>query len=526
MNEPIVTVKQGKLRGTLVQGALGPCYVAFHEIPFAAPPIGGLRFKDPEPPAPWTGVKDVSKYVGKACPQIEERSPYDVVGDEDCLYLNVYTNSISDCTRKPVMFWIHGGAFLIGNGSYNTKRPDYLVAKDIVIVLTNYRLGALGFLNLGHAAAPGNQGLKDLIAALEWVKENIAAFGGDPNNVTIFGASAGGVLVHALTLSPCAQGLFHKAIMQSGLLTCPWAYNQSHPSRGFKLATFLGKESTDPVEVVEFLRTIDARDIVKAHSTILTQEEVNSCCLPFGLNTDNFAEYSVLPNPMDQLISNVVDIPIMIGYTSHEYLMFIKDKCEGTMKAHDENLPLYVKILAMLKKLGSAETEELLKTIKDCYFEGQPITPDKIQEFIRFMGDLNFGIPAKLYVESRVKGTSSPSYFYKFSYVGEQETHTDLLLKRIVPGASHVDELSYLFYSPYLKLKDPKPPAVCTKDRLIMERLTTMWTNFAKTGDPTPCQDDVIKTTWKPVTKDKFNYLDIGDESELLTMEPHVLSSK
>ncbi|XP_076171489.1 esterase FE4-like [Ptiloglossa arizonensis] len=526
MCELVVTVKQGKLRGGVVQGVLGPSYIAFHDIPFAAPPIGKLRFKDPQPPASWTGIRDSSKCVGSVCPQIQEIPPYNIIGEEDCLYLNVFTNSISDSTLKPVMFWIHGGAFLVGNGSYNAKRPDYLIVKDVVIVTTNYRLGAFGFLNLGHKSAPGNQGLKDLIAALQWVKENIANFGGDPNNVTIFGPSAGGALIHALTVSPPAQGLFHKAVIQSGVLTSPWAYNQSLPERCFKLATLLGKESTDPVEVVEFLRTIDAKDIVKAQSNILSETEVNIFCLPFALNSDSVAEYSVLPQPMDTLISMIADIPIMMGHTSHEYIMFMKDKSEETIQSCNQYLPLKIKILAAMKKLGPAKNEELMQTIKNHYFGGQPITLDNILALVRFTSDYMFGIPSIMVMEDRVKKTSTPCYYYRFSYVGNQETHTDLLVDRVVTGASHVDELSYLFYSTYLKIKDLEPPADGTQDRVIMERLTRMWTNFAKTGNPTPHHDDYIKTTWKPVTKDKFNYLEIGAESELQIMEPHVLNTK
>ncbi|XP_053970492.1 para-nitrobenzyl esterase-like isoform X1 [Hylaeus volcanicus] len=526
MDEPIVTVKQGKLRGCTVQGVLGSSYIAFHEIPFAAPPVGKLRFQDPKPPASWTGIRDASKYVGKACTQVREVAPFDVFGDEDCLYLNVFTNSISDCARKPVMFWIHGGSFIVGSASYNVKRPDYLIKQDVVIVMTNYRLGAFGFLNLGHRAAPGNQGLKDVIAALQWVKDNIANFGGDPDNVTIFGASAGGILVHALTVSPCAQGLFHKAIIQSGVLQSPVAMNQSVPARSFKLAAHLGSNSTDPVQVVEFLRTIDAKDIVKGYSAMLTKEEEHSLCLQFGLNTDNIAEYSVLPQPYDEILSTVTDIPVMVGYTSHEFMMFVADKSEKMMKMYDMALPIFVKRLAETKNLSEADTDELLRVVRNRYFGGQPLSPDKINEFIVLMSDIGFGVGTCIYVEGRVKMTRAPTYFYVYTYVGNEETHTDLLVKRVATGASHVDELSYLFYSPYVKIKNTKPPAAGTKDRIMIERLTRMWTNFAKTGNPTPCHDEFIATTWEPVTQNELKYLNIGDESKLLIMEPHVLSSK
>ncbi|XP_076647374.1 esterase FE4 isoform X2 [Halictus rubicundus] len=522
MNEPIVTVKQGKLRGAVQKSVFGSSFIAFHEIPFAAPPIGELRFKDPQPPTPWTGIKDTAEAHGIRGPQLREVPPIDVVGQEDCLYLNVYTNSLSE--RKPVMFWIHGGSFLIGTGSFVDKRPDYLVAKDVVVVSTNYRLGAFGFLNLGHKAAPGNQGLKDLIAALEWVKENIANFGGDPNNVTIFGASVGGTLAHALAISPRAQGLFHKAIMQSGLLTCPWSWNQSKPERGFRLAKILGTDSTDPEEVVRYLRTIDANDIVMALEGVLTQQEKKDFALTIGLNTDDMAENPVLPFPMEEMATKEACVPVIVGYTSHEFLMFIRGISEAITKKPNELITSQVKKLASLKDLGPEETKKLLKAVEMTYFDGE-IGPEKLEQAVRFLSDVYFGISAKLYVEDRVKRTSAPTYFYIYTYVGTQKTHTDILVDRVIKGASHVDEMAYLFYLGPLKLEDPEPPALGTKDRATLERLTRMWSNFGKTGNPTPCIDEYVKVVWEPATKDKIKYLDIGDEPVLLCMESHILSS-
>ncbi|XP_031826306.1 esterase FE4-like isoform X2 [Nomia melanderi] len=522
MYNPIVIVKQGKLRGAVEKSVLGTSFIAFHEIPFAAPPIGELRFKDPQPPAPWTDVKDVSKPVGKRSLQLQELNPQNVIGTEDCLYLNVYTASLDQC--KPVMFWIHGGGYLSGTGSFEEKRPDYLLTKDVVVVSVNYRLGAFGFLNLGHKAAPGNQGLKDLIAALEWVKENISNFGGDPNNVTAFGASAGGVLTHALAVSPRAKGLIHKAIMQSGLLSCPWNAGQSRPERGFKLANALGTDSTDPEEVVRYLRTVDAADIVNATKNILTKEEDSIFSLPFSLNTDDVADNPVLPLPMEQMMEKDICIPVIVGYTSHEFIMFLKDNSDKTMMHFNSILPQYVKLLAKLKKLEPEKIEMLLETVRDRYLDKEPISAQNLEKFSDFITDLYFGIPVKMYLEDRVKRTSTPSYCYVYSYVGTQKTHTDILVNRVIKGASHVDELAYLFYLKSIKVDDPEPPAIGTKDRLTIERLTSLWTNFGRTGNPTPCLDENIKVLWEPATEDQFKYLDIGEELQLLCIEPHIFN--
>ncbi|XP_076286573.1 esterase FE4-like isoform X2 [Lasioglossum baleicum] len=518
MNEPIVTIKQGKLRGGVQKSVFGNSFIAFHEIPFAAPPIGELRFKDPQSPAPWTGIKETAKTSGIRGTQLRKEQTVDVIGQEDCLYLNVYTNSLSE--RKPVMFWIHGGAYQIGSGSFVEYRPDYLVAKDVVVVSTNYRLGAFGFLNLGHKSAPGNQGLKDVIAALQWVKENIANFGGDPNNVTIFGASAGGVLAHALAVSPRAQGLFHKAIMQSGLLTCPWSLNQSKPERCFRLAKVLGNDSTDPEDVVQYLRTVDANDIVKAVDRILTQQEKADFDIPFGLNTDEMAENPVLPFPLEEMLTKEARVPVIVGYASHEFLMFAN---EASTKKPTEFLNFQMKRLASLMNLGPDESNKLFKAIENTYFDGK-IGPEKIDQLVRFVSDVYFGIPAKLYVQDRVKRTSAPTYFYVYTYVGNQKTYTDMFADRIVKGASHTDEMAYLLYLCPLKLEDPEPPAIGTKDRATLERLTRMWTNFGKTGNPTSSLDEYVKDIWEPATEDKIKYLDISDEPALLSMKSNILN--
>ncbi|XP_011632725.1 esterase E4-like isoform X1 [Pogonomyrmex barbatus] len=328
MDRPIVTVVQGKLQGIFEENVLGSHYLSFKGIPFAAPPVGELRFKDPEPPAPWEGIRDASRNAGDVCTQLElfgALSSQTVIGSEDCLYLNIYIPyNIYQTTGNSVMVWIHGGAYLEGNGNDTHYRPDYLMAKDIILISVNYRLGALGFLNLDHKVASGNQGLKDQIAALKWIKENIEVFGGDPNNVTVFGASAGGSSTHFLMLSPLSKGLFQKAILQSGISTCDWAIINHSDTNAFKLASILGVDSKDPKKVIEFLRTVPAAKIVETQYRVLTPEEARIIFIPFGPTIDDKAERPVLPYPISQLLDDDNNIPIMVGNTSHEYIFFLK----------------------------------------------------------------------------------------------------------------------------------------------------------------------------------------------------------
>src|SRR5579872_3269972 len=210
----------GRVSGFSKDGVL-----RFNGIPFAKPPVGPLRWRLPEPPDAWAGTRDCARF-GSIAPQVQNAAEGLLGGtagqkSEDCLYLNIWTPGC-DLAKRPVMVWIHGGAFVTGAGSVGTYNGKHLTLRgDVVVVTLNYRLGALGFLNISDAsdgALPGTgaEGIADQVLALGWVKQNIERFGGDPNNITVFGESAGGMSVGALLASSRAAGLFHKAIPQSG----------------------------------------------------------------------------------------------------------------------------------------------------------------------------------------------------------------------------------------------------------------------------------------------------------------------
>ena len=220
---PIVRVEGGELQGVVADGV-----ESFKGIPFAEPPVGDLRWRPPQPPAPWTGVRQASEF-GADCmqgrfgpPPSAPAGPTAPVPSEDCLFLNIWRPVPATARNLPVMVWIYGGGFVGGSSASPNTSGIGFAKQGVVLVAMNYRVGRFGFF--AHPALSrerpeenkGNYAYMDQIAALQWVKRNIAAFGGNPNNVTIFGFSAGGVSVHSMLASPQARGLFHKAIAQSG----------------------------------------------------------------------------------------------------------------------------------------------------------------------------------------------------------------------------------------------------------------------------------------------------------------------
>ncbi|XP_026826027.1 esterase E4 isoform X3 [Ooceraea biroi] len=522
MDRPVVTVKQGKLQGVLQENVLdGSHYVAFKGIPFAAPPVGKLRFQDPKPPAAWDGIRDASEN-GNVSLQ-KDLLTKTVIGDEDCLYLNVYVpHSIYGTTRIPVMVWVHGGGNLHGSGSDINQKPDYLLAKEVIVVLITYRLGALGFLKLSHETTSGNQGLKDQIAALKWLRENIQVFGGDPENITVFGSSSGAACVHLLMLSPLSKGLFHKAILQSTTSTSSSAIKETQQEvTSFKLASILGNDSKDSEEIVEFLRKIPADQIVNVQWHFISLKDRYSSNLPFTPVVDSDVKKPLFPRPLYQLLNDDNDIPIIIGNTSHEYIFHLDslepDPSEKTLKMLYEDLPNHVRKVRNLQ--DPVKILQLTERAKQWYFNGKSCTKNSVSSIIQCMSDIYMNIPIIEFVNSRRKRKEAVTYFYKFSYVGNQTTTKQIMLgnKVIMYGAAHGDEISHLFYTPQ-SVNDPQPPAIGTKDRKVVEAITSMWTNFAKTGNPTSVIDQNVTTTWLPATADALNYLEINDALQCATI--------
>nr|CAD7569982.1 unnamed protein product [Timema californicum] len=282
LRKHIKGIRRGELLGKKVSSSkMGGVFYSFQGIPYAKPPVGPLRFKAPQPADPWEGVKDATK-EGAEAPQIDFMNKK-YTGNEDCLFINVYTLQWPPKSLKPVLFSIHGGGFILGSGNTNMYGPDYLVEEDIIVVTFNYRLGALGkyqgFLSIEGSDIVPNNGLRDQVMALIWVKQNISEFGGDPNNVTINGISAGGVSVHYLMLTPLSKGLFHKAIAQSGNALLPVCYVRKSVAqqRSYRLGETLGFNKKDPQALADYLKTVTPEQLVTAIEGALSEEGIPEC---------------------------------------------------------------------------------------------------------------------------------------------------------------------------------------------------------------------------------------------------------
>lgn len=512
---PIVTTSYGKLKGGNGLSRGGKKYSSFSGIPYAEPPVGSLRFKPPVPHKGWKGVRDalkegnpsiqvtmnfrkklakVSEDHTKAGPISKDDNCMELIGDEDCLYLNVFSPQLGE-PLKPVMVYIHGGAFFVGSGSSSDQGPAYLMDHDVVLVTCNYRLGALGFLNLNLEGAAGNMGLKDQTLVLKWVKEEIQNFGGDPNNVTIFGVSAGGASVTYLMVSPLCKGLFHKAIAQSGALLSEWAFMRDHCELSSNLGKCLGSNATNEEQLLEYLMTVPAEKFATLQNDVFPKERIvkgyNWAFLP---SIESVGENRFLSCDPYELVANggMADVPFITGFCFQEG--FSADYIPDVKIAIASNLKGAFKDLLFPASLTEDHISTLTNRVRKKYFDNEDIQHSRHLNAMRdFYGDFLFKMPAILTLDLlREQARQSPTFFYRFD-VDSPLSLGKLIIANDCPfpkGALHGEDSFYLFNNDMLGSKAVEPTPVADK---TIARMTKMWTNFAKSGDPS----DEVK--WPPL---------------------------
>ncbi|EZA55883.1 hypothetical protein DMN91_010858 [Ooceraea biroi] len=512
-----VRVREGRLSGTVEEAVFGDPYIAFRGIPYAKPPVGELRFKDPLPSKPWSGVRDASKHGN--IPIQRDPITRELIGDEDCLFLNVYTKNIKPCQKRATMVWIYGGGYTMGSGDMSFYGPDYIIQWDVVLVTLNYRLGVLGFLNLDNEVAPGNQGMKDVVMALKWVQRNISKFGGDPGNVTIFGESAGGAITHFLSVSPLTKGLFHKAISQSGVAINPWAFNEwtSEVNTGLLFAEKLGKVTTDPKIACEFLKSIDAKELIKTEQIFLSENK--NLAIAFAPSPDSDMPNPFFPKRLKNYVDCGVQVPFLLGFNSCEGSFLVSSNTFGNLSKNtiqqidsDFKRAILSKVLPTLPLIPITVQE-----LRSLYFGDKAVSEETLDIYADFLGDQYFcrGIMKIADIQVNRGNSCKATYLYKFSYDSD-ESFMKKVMNIQIPGAPHAAELFYLFCPHIMKELGMPLFERDSKEYMMMKCFTRMWTDFAKTGNPTPAVTDLTPVKWTPLKKGNvYDYLNIDTQTRM-----------
>ncbi|XP_043469896.1 esterase FE4-like [Leptopilina heterotoma] len=497
-------IRQGKLKGLkAITITDNKPYFSFKGIPYAQPNVGLNKFRAPEPPEPWQGVLDATKHGSTCVFYCHIRKG--LFGDEDCLFLNVYTPTLDKNARKAVIVFFHRGAFNAGSGDDDLFGPDFLIDDDVILVTLNYRLGALGFLSTGDANAPGNVGLKDQVMALRWVKENIQKFGGCPNRVSIAGVSVGSSSVHYHMLSPMSKGLFKSAIMQSGTALGGYAIAHDGKEMSFKLGEHLGVKTTDSAELVKKLAEFTAKQLVDA--TMEIEKNLNSlkgrmhAFVPV-VEPQAGQEVFLPTDPWEMMKSgSFADVPLIIGYALDEMIFMTK---EFLPKADELNNHLELFVPDSLNITDDGKLKEISESIRKFYFDGKALTSKSVSEFTKLTSDVYFTYGVAIMTKMMAAKNKRPIYEYLFSY-NSTAGFVKTFLKVEEAGVSHGDDLAYEFYSKYFNNK-PEPGS---PDEKMKKTFTKLWTNFVKNRNPTNKLDDDITVNWEPLGPEG-NYMNIN----------------
>nr|AXB38858.1 juvenile hormone esterase [Sitodiplosis mosellana] len=510
-----VTLSNGsKLVGKYLRSNNGRPIKAFTRIPYAKPPLGRLRFKAPEPMEKWDGeYKAVND--GPMCTQ---RDPfvhsYVDEGSEDCLYLNVYVPHSFEgkLTELPVLTYFHGGGFVCGSGIRPKYGPDYFLDHDVILVTSNYRLGPIGFLSTEDANCPGNFGLKDQAMVLKWIQQNINRFGGDPENVTIFGASAGAASVTYLMMSPLAEGLFSKAIAMSGTHLAAWsqpAYEGVARKRATRLAKqFECYEPNNWIQSIDCLRNVSAKDITAAFYDF------------FEFDTDPMVAFSpvvepdlpgafITRHPRDGRTEKSLKIPFLTGVTYDEGLMKSLPifNIPGLFDEFVRDLNFALSILFYYDHQDLSVQELITEQINEFYFS-KNLSRNHFANVTNLISDGWFLGAMDSYLQMRLAhDDASSTYVYLLTHKATA-SFSELFNggPETFYGVSHADEKLY-FFPVREKLF---PYAIPTKeDEEMRKSLVQLWVDFSRTGNPTPNSSHLPK--WHETRDFPITYYRLGN---------------
>nr|XP_057931776.1 carboxylesterase 3 [Doryrhamphus excisus] len=494
--DPVVSLKNGHIRGEIVSVKGTEVKVKqFLGIPFARPPVGPLRLAPPQDPEPWEGERDGTRQPPMCIQDAEIVVNVSKVMSvqytipelsEDCLYLNVYTQAEAKRGDKlPVMVWLHGGGLAIGAASQYDGAP-LAAYENIVMVIIQYRLGILGFLGTGDEHVRGNWGFLDQLAALKWVQENIEAFGGDPQAVTIAGESAGGISASILTLSPKAEGLFQRAIFQSGVaLVGTYTSNDSLPLVKV-VANLTGCYNSTSQILLQCLRRKSQQELVEATKKM-------------KIYLGGVVDGVFLTDTAEELLKRkeVMRVPVMMGITNHEF---------GWLLPQNFVLPGWEKgmsresVLGMMNMFYPEGASLANSLIADEYLKNAK-TPEDIRDgFTELMGDLLMTLPVVKAADYHTDA-GIPVYMYEFGYRAEMHKTT----RPTFVKADHGDDVLFVFGGCFWTGNIQIIGNITKEDEKHCLAMMKYWANFVRTGSP----NGPGMVTWPKYDRHKQEYMSL-----------------
>lgn len=463
--DQIIDTKYGKVKGAVNESRT---VVSFKGIPYAAPPVGNLRWREPQPPASWKGIRDATRFCSSCIqnrvythlpngPWTEEFMVQDSVS-EDCLFLNIWTPAKTAAGKLAVLVFIHGGAFLEGSGSVAVYDGEELAKKGIIVVTINYRLGALGFLAHPELTAEspnhvsGNYGFLDQVAALKWIRDNITAFGGDPSHVTIAGQSAGAASVNALIISPLAAGLFQGAITESGTSFTRWPKDRMTLSDGEKQGVEFAK-SKGATSIAD-LRAMSAMDIIA--------RDTSNPGMYFGGVLDGYFQTDDAMKIFADGKQN--DTPFMSGMNADE----------------------------------TGYNGSLGKDFRTLYHSG---SKEDEAACLKLAGQEQGRLNTWLWMEYRAKTSKTHGYEYYFDRAMPWPEHPEF-------GAFHTGEVPYFFNN----LKMLRDHRMGKTDTIVADRMSSCWVNFVRNGDP----NGEGLPAWEPCQSGRHEVMELGEKTGMM----------
>ncbi|XP_045603230.2 esterase E4 [Procambarus clarkii] len=531
---------------------------AFTGIPYAKPPVGDLRFRTPVDYGAHSTPFNATS-ASPACLQWDNLRGRGVVGQEDCLYLNVYTNTMPAppdyYNTQPVLVFLHAGTWMAGSGGDGLFQPDYLLESDVTVVTINHRLGPFGFLSTEDKESPGNYGLLDQVRALEWVRDHVRYFGGMNDTVTVMGSGAGGISAHLLVLSPKARGasiypdnsaLIHKAISQSGTAYSPHALVRDALTQALKLGLALGCPTLTSALLLPCLRAIPASKIIEQMPSMYKWDEEP---LPFGPVIDAWqGDEAFLPDEPNHLIRHkqFLQVPWLVGTNRNDGAFRVQDilKDSSLTMQLNKQWEKYGPILLDLKDTSCKDSVDIANRIRKYYMGKKAFGEESSKEFVEMMTDRFFVHPTDHATRDHCYYLQGKHcYRYELVYCG-RKSFLDFLHHQSPQeaansafgaglsnprfqntrgahgwGVSFLDELLFLFPSSKLDLIYKRDFDSDSASR-VSTHMLMLWANFIKSSDPTPeldgWPDDVSPwgAWWEPFVHGYHYYLQIDPEME------------